>query len=255
MLPFCSAKLRDMTTSDDGIEDPRTAQAKEIAADRLELEARRPDLTEGQRTQLYFAARVRLRFMPGGQLGLSTRANIFAWIDLVIPPEVQLPIQQDAPPSATITSLFSADTHSLLLGPSPAITGAPLAALAQRRPDLSSAQRHELLVAARALLAGTLAARWIEPSPDAILAWIDAIVPVRARSMDPDAPRAVGRPKGSRYIADRQAVIDAYRRAKRRQHRNPSSIPSLQIVADELAVSRTTLAAFLKAEGIPWPPE
>lgn len=73
--------------------------------------------------------------------------------------------------------------------------------------------------------------------------------------LKPGQPRPKGRPKGSHYIADRQAVIDAYQRAKQRPHRNPSKTPSLEIVANELDVSARTLAEYLKTQGIPWPPE
>jgi hypothetical protein len=255
MLPFCSVKLAGMTTSDDGIEAPGLTQAEAIARDRLELELRRPDLTEAQRSELYAAAFSRLRYGLGGPGELTTQADIFAWIDMVTPPDVQQPIQQEVPAPAAITSLFSADAHRLLLGPNPAVSAAPLAALAQRRPDLSHAQRHELFVAAWSWLSQPKGGTRVQVTPDAVFAWIDVIVPVRPRPINRDAPRTVGRPKGSRYIPDRQAVVDAYRRAKRRQDRNPSSIPSLHTVAEELGVSRTTLAAFLRAEGIPWPPE
>ena len=40
-----------------------------------------------------------------------------------------------------------------------------------------------------------------------------------------------------------------------RQDRNPSKIPSREIVAEELDVSRRTLSDYLKDQGIPWPPE
>ena len=71
----------------------------------------------------------------------------------------------------------------------------------------------------------------------------------------PVKPRPRGRPKGSRYIADRQEILDAYRKASLRQGRNPSAIPSQEAVAKQLNVSRSALADFLTAEGIPWPPE
>jgi hypothetical protein len=80
-------------------------------------------------------------------------------------------------------------------------------------------------------------------------------VPVAEQERKPGTARTKGRPKGSRYIADGQAVLDAYRRAKQRQDRNPSATPSLEIVAKQLDVSRRTLSAFLKSQEIPWPPE
>jgi hypothetical protein len=72
---------------------------------------------------------------------------------------------------------------------------------------------------------------------------------------EPAAPRVKGRPKGSRYIANREAVVDAYQKAKQRSNRNPSRNPSLEIVAKELDVSRRTLSNFLSAQGIDWPPD
>jgi hypothetical protein len=74
-------------------------------------------------------------------------------------------------------------------------------------------------------------------------------------AVQPGTPRPKGRPRGTGYIADCHAVLDAYRRAKQRPHRNPSKTPSLEIVAGELDVSARTLADYLKTEGIPWPPE
>lgn len=71
----------------------------------------------------------------------------------------------------------------------------------------------------------------------------------------PSSPRVKGRPTGSGYIASRQAVLDAYRRATLLSDRNPSRTPSLEIVARELDVSRRTLSDYLRIEGIPWPPE
>jgi hypothetical protein len=71
----------------------------------------------------------------------------------------------------------------------------------------------------------------------------------------PATPRVKGRPIGSGYIANPEAVIVAYRRAMIRQDRNPSKIPSREIVAEELDVSRRTLSDYLKDQGIPWPPE
>ncbi len=73
--------------------------------------------------------------------------------------------------------------------------------------------------------------------------------------VQPGTPRPKGRPKGTGYIANCQAVLDAYRRAKHRPRRNPSKTPSQEIVAKELDVSARTLADYLKTEGIPWPPE
>jgi len=73
--------------------------------------------------------------------------------------------------------------------------------------------------------------------------------------LKPGVPRPRGRPKGSRYIADCQSVVDAYRRAKKRTDRNPSAIPSREAVAKELDVSVRALGHFLSTEGLPWPPE
>jgi hypothetical protein len=73
--------------------------------------------------------------------------------------------------------------------------------------------------------------------------------------LKPVAPRPKGRPKGSGYIADRHSVLEAYRRAKARRDRNPSRIPSVKTVAKELDVGTSTLADFIRDEGITWPPE
>lgn len=83
----------------------------------------------------------------------------------------------------------------------------------------------------------------------------DTSSPAPGSESKPASPRVMGRPKGSRYIADREAVLDAYRRAKLRPDRNPSKDPSREIVAIELDVSRRTLSDYLRSEGIPWPPE
>jgi hypothetical protein len=76
-----------------------------------------------------------------------------------------------------------------------------------------------------------------------------------ATALQPGTPRPKGRPRGTGYIANYQVVLDAYRRAKQRPDRNPSKTPSLVIVAKELDVSARTLADYLKAQEIPWPPE
>jgi hypothetical protein len=83
----------------------------------------------------------------------------------------------------------------------------------------------------------------------------DASASPAGSELKPGTPRTRGRPKGSRYIVDRQEVVDAYRKARLRQGRNPSAIPSREAVAKQLHVSRSALADFLTAEGIPWPPE
>jgi hypothetical protein len=84
---------------------------------------------------------------------------------------------------------------------------------------------------------------------------VDTSASTQKLELKPGAPRPRGRPKGSRYIADRQEVVDAYRKARLLQRRNPSAIPSQEVVARQLHVSRSALAEFLTAEGIPWPPE
>lgn len=71
----------------------------------------------------------------------------------------------------------------------------------------------------------------------------------------PPAPRVKGRPIGSGYIANPEAVIEAYSRAMLRSGRNPSRTPSLTIVAEELDVSRRTLSDYIKAQEIRLPPE
>ena len=71
----------------------------------------------------------------------------------------------------------------------------------------------------------------------------------------PGAARPKGRPTGTVYIASREAVVEAYRKAILLTDRNPSRIPSVPVVAEELGVSARTLSDYLKNEGIPWPPE
>jgi hypothetical protein len=94
-----------------------------------------------------------------------------------------------------------------------------------------------------------------EGAPTRLAGSSDTSSPAPGSESKPASPRVMGRPKGSRYIADREAVLDAYRRAKLRPDRNPSKDPSREIVAIELDVSRRTLSDYLRSEGIPWPPE
>jgi hypothetical protein len=104
-------------------------------------------------------------------------------------------------------------------------------------------------------VAAVLLTETVQGEPLSVAGSIDSSVSAPGFDLKPGRPRPTGRPKGSRYIADRQAVVEAYRRAKGRSNRNRSTIPSLDAVADELEVSRRTLSGFLKAEDIPWPPE
>lgn len=225
-----------------------------MASEILDLANVRPDLGESQCTQLYFAGVRRFRELPGGQAGIASRDELYAWVDLVVPPpEGNAGDGTRLPP--VIEAIIATDAGLLLLGPEPAVTAAPLAELARRRPDLSPVQRHELLVGARGQLRRPGFGHDIEASPDAIFAWIDVVAPVHKRCGTEDVLRPKGRPKGSRYVASREAVLEAFRRAKGHRDRNPSAIPSREAVAKELDVSVRALADFLSSNGIPWPPE
>jgi hypothetical protein len=187
-----------LTVADDDVGARRRIDALVMAAEILDLASLRPDLAELQRTELYFAAVYRFRDLPGGEASLAGRDEIYAWIDLVMPPAPGTPIKNDSSLPRAVRSILEGDPSRLLLGPEPAVTAAPLAALARRRPDLSAVQRHELLVGARRRLARPGFGRKVEASPNAIFAWIDVVVPVRTRPMAGAGKRNLGRPKGSR---------------------------------------------------------
>jgi hypothetical protein len=104
-------------------------------------------------------------------------------------------------------------------------------------------------------VAAVLLTETVEPDLLRVAGSIDASASAPGFELKPGTPRPKGRPKGSRYIADRETLLGAYRRAKRRADRNPSAIPSREAVAKELDVSLRALADFLSDEGIPWPPE
>jgi hypothetical protein len=65
----------------------------------------------------------------------------------------------------------------------------------------------------------------IEGDRSRVVGSVDATSLGLRLELKPGVPRPRGRPKGSRYIADCQSVVDAYRRAKKRTDRNPSAIP------------------------------
>jgi hypothetical protein len=169
--------------SDDGDAD-RPLDPMAMAADLIGLGSRRPDLTEGQRSELYFAALHRFRDFPGGETGLAHTWQIFAWIDIVSPQEGHVPSQEEILQEDAICALIGRDPDRLLLGPEPAFTAAPLAAHAHKRSDLSVVQRHELLVAARSHLARPGYGRKFMATTGAIFAWIDVVVPVRTPVTD-----------------------------------------------------------------------
>jgi hypothetical protein len=104
-------------------------------------------------------------------------------------------------------------------------------------------------------IAAALLARNLESDLPRAVAPIDLSALASGPDSRPIKPRPRGRPKGSRYIADRQEILDAYRKASLRQGRNPSATPSQVVVAKLLNVSRSALADYLTVEGIPWPPE
>lgn len=101
-------------------------------------------------------------------------------------------------------------------------------------------------------VAAVLLAETFESLPERAPSSTNASAPT---VLKPGAPRPRGRPKGTGYLTNIQEVIDAYRRTKASRARNPSAIPSVKIVAKELNVSSGVLSNYLKAQGIPWPPE
>ena len=241
----------------DGDDGNHRVKPFRLAADLHRLGSRRRDLSDTQRHELYFAAASLLRGRSGMAKTTSwpPTAAIFAWIDTVSPTAPDMMGARTTLAPGGEAPEPGEDAVRLLLGPEPGAMAGHLAALAARRSDLSHTQRHELYVAARARLRRGYGKRAAAPSRAAIFAWIDLMVPARAQPVAPPVERSPGRPTGSRYIADRAAVIGAYRRARKLPSRNPSAIPSQQVVAGVLDVSRRTLARFLKAQGIPWPPE
>ena len=60
------------------IEAFRPVDALVMAADVLELGSRRPDLSDAQRSELYFAALSRFRDFPGSETGLAQPWEIYA---------------------------------------------------------------------------------------------------------------------------------------------------------------------------------
>ena len=183
--------------SEKDIEASRPVDALVMAADVLELGSRRPDLSDAQRSELYFAALSRFRDFPGSETGLAQPWQIFAWIDIVSPREGHLPSQGEILQEEFIRALIGVDPDRLLLGRDPSTTAAPLAALALKRTDLSVVQRHELLMAARGRLARPGYGRKLKATTGAILAWIDVVVPPRTRPTAVDGKRNLGRPKGN----------------------------------------------------------
>ena len=167
--------------SEKDIEASRPVDTLVMAADLLELGSRRPDLSEAQRSELYFAALSRFRDFPGIDTGLAQPWEIFSWIDIVSPREGHVPSQVEILQEEFIRALIGVDPDRLLLGRDPSTTAAPLAALALKRPDLSILQRHELLMAARRHLGRRNSGPRVESAQDAIFAWIDVVVPVRKR--------------------------------------------------------------------------
>jgi hypothetical protein len=166
----------------------RPIDAAQMASEILDLANARPDLGESQRSQLYFAGLRRFRELPGGRAGVASRDELYAWIDLVVPPtEGNAGSGTKLPP--VIEAIIATDAGQLLLGPEPAVTAAPLAELARRRPDLSPVQRHELLVGACGQLRRPGFGHDIEASPDAIFAWIDVVAPVNKRCEAEDVLR------------------------------------------------------------------
>jgi hypothetical protein len=153
-----------------------------MAADQIELGDRRHDLTGAQRSELYFAALSRFHDFPGAQMGLPHAWEIFAWIDIVSPREGHVPNEAETLQEGAIRAFIGGDPDRLLLGPDPAVTAAPLAALAHKRPDLSVLQRHELLVAGRSRLARPGHRGKLKATTQAIFAWIDIVVPARKRA-------------------------------------------------------------------------
>ena len=168
------------TLPDDGIKRPWPLDTATMEADLVDLASRRPDLSDWQRTELYLSAAFRFRDLDTGDAALPEQRAIFAWIDIVSPPEARATTQKQSPMERLVRMLIGRDTDRLLVGPDPPTTAAPLAALADKRPDLSVVQRHELLIAALGSLGRMDKGRRVEATNDAIFAWINVVVPVPA---------------------------------------------------------------------------
>lgn len=224
------------------------------AADLLLVRSRRPDLTDAQRHELYWAgaALLRQRSGPVATAGAVPSDTILAWIDAVRP---AAPSEPDAPtttPPAEAALLPDADPVRLLLGPEPGAMAGHLAALAERRPDLSDAQRHELYLAARARLRRGDANRAMPPSKASVFAWIDLVVPARDwdRARRPAASaRRGGRPAGSGRVIRSPEV---FRAAYDKVGAGRAGQPTQQDVAAELGISVRTLQNRLRDWQIRW---
>lgn len=247
----------------------RRRDEAELQAELVTLTERRSDLALVRCTELFGAAIARLQDRYGVTGRVPTAAAIGAWIDTVVPPD---PAAAIPPAAGSVPYPPDPNAIALLTDPASEVIARGLLALAGRRRDLSDLQRHELFLAGLVHLVVRKAGFIIGPRRPQIFTWIDLVAPVRSPAADAPArgqsdpqvgapgiaitpARSPGRPVGTRYIADRAAVIVAYRRAGKLPSRNPAAIPSQEIVAGVLDVSRRTLAKFLKDEGIPWPPE